>query len=98
MYLPANICLQGVAGSKPSPAQLSAALRAHQLFLYFGHGGGEQYVPLSSLKRLDRCAGSMLMGCSSGRLRQMGLYEPCGAIWGYLLAGEVQPVSAIDVL
>jgi hypothetical protein len=40
----------------------------------------------------------MLMGCSSGRLRQMGLYEPCGAIWGYLLAGEVEPVSAIDVL
>jgi separase len=46
--------LQGVAGSKPSPAQLSAALRSHRLFLYFGHGGGEQYVPLSSLKRLDR--------------------------------------------
>jgi separase len=82
-------CLQGVAGSKPTPAQLSAALRQHQLFLYFGHGGGEQYVPLSSLKWLDRCAGSLLMGCSSGRLRQMGLYEPSGAIWGYLLAGAL---------
>eukprot|EP00878_Enallax_costatus_P039601 GHUV01045454.1.p1 GENE.GHUV01045454.1~~GHUV01045454.1.p1 ORF type:complete len:138 (+),score=46.72 GHUV01045454.1:225-638(+) len=27
------------------------------------------------------------MGCSSGRLKQAGLYEPSGAIWGYLMAG-----------
>ncbi|KAF6252748.1 peptidase family C50-domain-containing protein [Scenedesmus sp. NREL 46B-D3] len=86
-WLQQQLGQQGVAGSRPSPTQLSAALRQHQLFLYFGHGGGDQYVPLASLKRLDRCAGSLLMGCSSGRLRQMGLYEPSGAIWGYLLAG-----------
>lgn len=90
-----NLCslqLQGIAGSRPSPSQLAAALQQHRLFLYFGHGGGEQYVPLASLKRLDSCAGGLLMGCSSGRLRQMGLYEPSGAIWGYLLAGEAAAV------
>ena len=57
------------------------------MFLYFGHGGAEQYVPLPTLRRLRRCAGSLLMGCSSGRLRANGGYEPAGAIWAYLLAG-----------
>lgn len=80
--------LQGVCGSRPSSSELTAALQAHDLFLYFGHGGGEQYVPLSALKRLDRCAAGLLMGCSSGRLKQLGLYEPSGPIWDYLTAGE----------
>lgn len=79
---------QGVSGRRPSSSQLINALQQHDLFLYFGHGGGEQYVPLAALKRLDRCAGSLLMGCSSGRLKQAGVFEPSGAIWGYLTAGE----------
>jgi separase len=78
---------QGCAGSRPSPRQLAEALQHRDLYLYFGHGGGEQYVPLAALKRLARCAGALLMGCSSGRLRQAGLYEPSGPILGYLMAG-----------
>lgn len=81
-------CTQGFAGSSPNPRQLAQALQRHDLFLYFGHGGGEQYVPLAALKRLDRCAGALLMGCSSGRLRRAGVYEASGPIWGYLMAGE----------
>lgn len=80
--------MQGISGTRPSSSELISALQHHELFLYFGHGGGEQYVPLAALKRLDRCAGSLLMGCSSGRLKQAGLYEPSGAIWGYLMAGD----------
>lgn len=36
---------------------------------------------------MDRCSSALLMGCSSGRLRRQGDYEPAGAIWAYLLAG-----------
>jgi separase len=64
------------------------------MFLYFGHGSAEQYIARAALRRLARCAGSLLMGCSSGRLRGGGGggglgggYEPSGAIWSYLLAG-----------
>ena len=86
--------VQGFAGCSPSPQQLAAALQQHDLFLYFGHGGGEQYVPLAALKRLERCAGALLMGCSSGRLREAGLYEVAGPIWGYMMAGELRRRAA----
>lgn len=74
-------------GTRPSVQQMMAALQ-HDMFLYFGHGSGEQYLQLGAMDRLARCAGSLLMGCSSGRLRLHGLYEPAGSPWAYLLAGE----------
>jgi hypothetical protein len=80
--------LQGVSGCRPAATDLAGALEQHDLFLYFGHGSGEQYLPLSGLRRLARCAGGVLLGCSSGRLRSNGMYEPSGPVLGYLMAGE----------
>jgi len=57
------------------------------VFVYLGHGGGEQYLPRRALARLPRCAGALLMGCSSGRLRAHGAYDPSGTVLAYLLAG-----------
>lgn len=177
--------MQGTAGSAPEPSAVAAALQGHQLFVYLGHGGGEQYIGapcpsravsdqnsttctewackrrqarghahsegcslsgcksrlpgtsrlhvmtgccgtmtpaelqlqscscrspvfiLSScqdpcrcfsndtagcaarraLARLPRCAAALLMGCSSGRLRDHGAYDPSGTVLAYLLAG-----------
>ncbi|KAK9808987.1 hypothetical protein WJX72_007397 [[Myrmecia] bisecta] len=78
---------QGIAGAAPSAAALSEALQAHHMFIYFGHGGGEQYLPSRALRRLPACAAGLLMGCSSGRLAQHGRYEPGGPVLAYLLAG-----------
>jgi len=86
-WLQADLGLRGTAGRRPAAAALAAELRARDVFLYFGHGGGEQYVRHPALRRLPRCAGGLLMGCSSGRLRENGKYEPGGAIWSYLLGG-----------
>ena len=36
--------MQGTAGSAPEPSAVAAALQGHQLFVYLGHGGGEQYI------------------------------------------------------
>ena len=58
------------------------------MFLYFGHGSADQYLPISQLRRLPRCAASLLMGCSSGRIRGKGSFEATGAILAYLLAGQ----------
>lgn len=80
--------LQGTAGSRPAIQELLHALQSHSLFVYFGHGSGEQYLPLSSLRKLKRCAANLLMGCSSGRLRQHGEYGASGAVLEYLSAGR----------
>lgn len=80
--------LQGKAGEPPTAAELAAALQSHQLFVYFGHGGGDQYIPAGTLRALDSCSAALLMGCSSGRLRLRGAhYEPSGPVLAYLLAG-----------
>ena len=79
----------------PTPAQLASALQSRELFVYCGHGGGEQYIPPGRLRSLRRCASSLLMGCSSGRLKtttattnaMMPYYEPTGVVLAYLLAG-----------
>jgi len=86
--------VQGVAGAVPPAAQLAAALQGHQLFVYLGHGGGEQYLPPRSLRRLDGCAAALLMGCSSGRLRRHGRYEATGAVLAYLLGGAARHAYA----
>jgi separase len=56
-------------------------------FSYFGHGGGEQYIRSHKVRHLPRCAATMLWGCSSGLLRDMGEFDPIGTPHNYMLAG-----------
>lgn len=67
-------------------------MRSHAMFMYFGHGSGEQYLsqgrPLSFKTHAHGLKSAhVLMGCSSGRLRAHGVYEPTGAALTYLMAG-----------
>jgi separase len=55
---------------------------------YFGHGTGEQYCRRNKIKNLDRCAVTLLFGCSSGRLKLGGEFDPSGVVLSYLLAGR----------
>ncbi|KAG2129403.1 peptidase family C50-domain-containing protein, partial [Suillus bovinus] len=54
---------------------------------YFGHGGGEQYVRSHKIRHLPRCATTMLWGCSSGLLKEMGDFDRVGTPFNYMLAG-----------
>ncbi|KAJ1555898.1 hypothetical protein HK405_011012, partial [Cladochytrium tenue] len=54
---------------------------------YFGHGGGEQFVRSQKVRKLERCAVSFLMGCSSGRLKPAGEFDPSGIALSYVIAG-----------
>jgi separase len=54
---------------------------------YFGHGGGEQYVRSHKIRTLPTCAATMLWGCSSGALRDMGDFDRTGTPYNYMLAG-----------
>eukprot|EP00798_Chlamydomonas_sp_ICE-L_P001706 gene1706-33112_t len=78
---------EGTAGSSMPEKDILSALQSHSMFTYLGHGSGEQYVSVPSMRRLQGCATNLLMGCSSGRLRDSGQYGVTGAVAGYMLAG-----------
>jgi len=72
---------------EPSETELKTALECGDIFLYFGHGSGAQYIRSKTIKRLNQCAVSLLMGCSSGALNEAGEFEPYGTPVNYMHAG-----------
>uniref|UniRef100_A0A7N0RG04 separase n=1 Tax=Kalanchoe fedtschenkoi TaxID=63787 RepID=A0A7N0RG04_KALFE len=80
--------LEGKAGEAPSVEELFSALKEHDLFIYFGHGSGSQYLPGHEIQKLESCPATLLMGCSSGTLQLNGPYLPRGMPLSYLMAGS----------
>jgi len=76
-----------IEAREPTEDECMIALRARDLFLYFGHGSGAQYIRGRTLKRLERCAVTFLMGCSSGTVTEAGDFEPYGTPINYMHAG-----------
>ncbi|KDQ52064.1 hypothetical protein JAAARDRAFT_40451 [Jaapia argillacea MUCL 33604] len=77
----------GVIGRAPSEQEMVDALGKRDLVIYFGHGGAEQYVRSHKIRHLPKCAATMLWGCSSGALREMGEFDRVGTPYNYMLAG-----------
>ncbi len=96
---------QGIAGTAPTPEQFLEALKLYDLFVYCGHNSGEQYLRRESIERkLDAVRPvSLLMGCSSAALRDLGHYEPCGVVQSYIqakcpaVAGNLFDVTDADI-
>ncbi|KAL0422317.1 UNVERIFIED_CONTAM: Separase, partial [Sesamum latifolium] len=80
--------IEGKIGTVPTIEELTLALKNHDLFIYFGHGSGTQYIPGHEIQKLESCAAGLLLGCSSGSLYLKGCYMPQGAPLSYLLAGS----------
>ncbi|KAG6876419.1 hypothetical protein C0992_013023 [Termitomyces sp. T32_za158] len=78
----------GIIGRAPSEQQFLNALRNQDLVVYFGHGGGEQYIRSHRIRKLPACAATMLWGCSSGALREMGDFDRVGTPFNYMIAGS----------
>jgi len=74
----------------------SQYLNESDLFIYCGHGSGEKYIHRDRVKKIGSdCCAALLIGCSSGKLHQEGIYEPHGAILSYLLAGSPSVVGML---
>ena len=71
----------------PSEEEMKACLEEHDVFLYFGHGSGAQYIRSRTIKKLEKCAVALLMGCSSGALTEAGEFEPYGTPINYIQGG-----------
>ncbi|KAI9930113.1 hypothetical protein ASPWEDRAFT_167781 [Aspergillus wentii DTO 134E9] len=80
---------------EPTEDEFKEALESRSVCLYFGHGSGAQYIRGRTIKRLDRCAVTFLMGCSSGSLTEAGEYEPYGTPLNYLQAGSPALVATL---
>ncbi|KAF9105230.1 hypothetical protein BGX29_000419 [Mortierella sp. GBA35] len=77
----------GIIGRTPLDLECIQGLSKNELYIYFGHSGGEQYVSATQIRKLGHCAVSILLGCSSGLLRSSGEFDPTGNVMNYLLAG-----------
>jgi separase len=80
---------------EPTEDEFRDSLEKKDLFLYFGHGSGAQYIRGRTVKRLTQCAVTFLMGCSSGSLTETGEYEPYGTPMNYLHAGSPALVATL---
>ena len=78
---------EGLTASEPNEEQMKAYLQERDVFLYFGHGSGQQYIRPKTIQRLDKCAVALLMGCSSGKLTEAGEFEPYGTPMNYMHTG-----------
>lgn len=72
---------------EPTEAEMKTCLESNDIFLYFGHGSGGQYIRSRTIKKLDNCAVALLMGCSSGALTEAGEFEPYGTPMSYMHSG-----------
>lgn len=72
---------------EPTEDEMKSCLESCDIFLYFGHGSGSQYIRARTLRKLERCAVAVLMGCSSGALTEAGEFEPYGTPQNYMQAG-----------
>ncbi|KAL9006002.1 MAG: hypothetical protein Q9188_001236 [Gyalolechia gomerana] len=78
---------EGLTRSVPTEAQFKEYLQERDIFLYFGHGSGNQYIRSKTIQKMERCAVALLMGCSSGKLTEAGEFEPYGTPMSYMHAG-----------
>jgi separase len=74
----------GIIGKTPSETEYLELLKK-DIFIYFGHGGGETFAKGSKIRKLEKCSVSLLFGCSSGRLFQEGDFDAYGTVYDYLL-------------
>lgn len=90
---------RGLCGKLPSEEYLMSNMFDSGLYLYLGHGGGEQYIRASSLlkAKFEESRGSLppaiLMGCSSGAYQEYGELEPTSNVFTWLVCGSPMVVA-----
>jgi separase len=80
---------------EPTEEEIKTSLESKDIFLYFGHGSGAQYIRAREIRKLETCAVTFLMGCSSGALTEAGEFEPYGTPINYMHAGSPALVATL---
>ena len=77
----------GLIGEVPDDSDILKAFDEKNLYIYAGHGGGEQYIKSKNIKKRDFIPPSLLLGCSSGLLKGGGSIHPYGTAYNYINGG-----------
>lgn len=77
----------GVIGIPPTETELMKAFDEANLYMYAGHGGGEQYIRSKTIKARENIPPSLLLGCSSGSLKGEGFVHPYGTAYNFINGG-----------
>jgi separase len=84
------------SSTQPSEQELLSLLSEQELYLYFGHGSGNQFIRHKSVRGLQKCPTTWLMGCSSAAITLRGDYfEPEALLLAYIDAGAPAVVGAL---
>jgi separase len=75
---------QGCVGHCPSPELVAQLSSYGEVFIYSGHGAGDK---IFSMPDLLQHRAAFLWGCSSGKLRRQGIFDPTGPALRHLIAG-----------
>lgn len=86
---------KAIVNRSPTETEFETALQDSPLVLYFGHGGGAQYIRGRTIRKLQQCAVTLLMGCSSAKLSECGVYESHGMPWNYINGGSAAVVGTL---
>eukprot|EP01129_Flabellula_baltica_P000348 TRINITY_DN10374_c0_g1_i1.p1 TRINITY_DN10374_c0_g1~~TRINITY_DN10374_c0_g1_i1.p1 ORF type:complete len:328 (-),score=60.67 TRINITY_DN10374_c0_g1_i1:47-1030(-) len=80
---------RGIHGSIPTTKQYLKSLESSELFIYYGHNGGEKYCKRDEIIKIEeKCPVSLLFGCSSAYLKSYGDFDCAGLLQSYLLTGR----------
>jgi separase len=79
----------------PTEDEIKSDLESKDIMLYFGHGSGAQFIRAREIRKLEKCAVTVLMGCSSGALTEAGEFEPYGPPINYMHAGAPALVATL---
>lgn len=86
----------GISGEPPTEQFLLDSIRQSDLYVFMGHGGGEQYVRLSSIMKDQNTAKlppALLMGCSSCAFQSNGKLPATSNIFYWLAYGAPAVVA-----
>ncbi len=84
-----------IVNQAPAEEEVKEILEKDDLYLYFGHGSGAQYIRSKTIKKLLRCATTFLMGCSSATLTDVGEFSVYGPAMSYVIAGSPAVVGTL---
>lgn len=84
-----------IVNREPKETEVKDILERDDLYLYFGHGSGAQYIRSKTIKKLPKCATTFLMGCSSATLTDVGEFSVYGPAMSYVIAGAPAVVGTL---
>ncbi len=86
-----GVCWSGAFGKGAVPKTVTwcgeQGLAGHDMVVYCGHGSSEAFFKRKSVAEARTRSAVMLMGCSSGKLKDEGVFDAHGMAQAYLMGG-----------